>query len=340
MRSGFRVVDRAVAYARLLRRCKIFAAVAAAAGLAACGGGSDSGAAPVTATASSLMVVVPSLTPQYTFTVIPDVIYGQGEVAGGAFADLLLDLYLPDELTPAAEKRFPLMLMLHGGGFVGGSKADPAVVSAAEEYARRGWLVAVVNYRLQVDDPVPSARVQSMYAALGGAAAPFIHKSVVTGVDDVLAALDYLESREDVYMPWATLWGYSAGAVLALATGYGLDDFGMEAAGVSAVVEIAGAVNTIYDGTPFDHPTTGDPVLMMIHGQLDRALPHDLATSLAAQAAAAGLPHEFQSVPGVGHNFSLFTTPASTGASLYQRTVDYLHETLFSGHNSGPLTIQ
>jgi hypothetical protein len=54
----------------------------------------------------------------------------------------------------------------------------------------------------------------------------------------------------------------------------------------------------------------------------------------------AGLPHDFQAVDGAGHVIDLFNTNASTGATLFQRSVDYLHETVFAGQTPGPLVIQ
>ena len=77
--------------------------------------------------------IVPFTAPNYSFTVQSDVVYGQGEVDdGGTFDDLLLDLYVPDLTEP---RPMPLMLMIHGGGFVGGSKTNGNVVASAEEYA-------------------------------------------------------------------------------------------------------------------------------------------------------------------------------------------------------------
>ncbi len=307
-------------------------------GLIGCGGG---GGDPDTPVAQPITVIVPWLTPQYTFTVESGIVYGQGEInGGGSFDDLLLDLYIPDELTQADVKQFPLMLMMHGGFFEHGSKSDADVVASAQEYASRGWLVASINYRLQSDDPVPSSRVQPLYDVVGGASATLQERTVVAAVDDVITALDFLEARDDVYMPWTTVWGFSAGAYLALISGYSLDDYGMDPLGVAAVINYAGSISDAYVGTPFDDPAGGDPVLMVIHGTADTIVPFDSATEIQTLAVAAGLPHDFQAVDGGGHVMDLFNTNASTGVSLFQRSVDYLHEIVFAGQNSGPLLIQ
>jgi para-nitrobenzyl esterase len=304
-------------------------------GLAACGGESD------TTVAEPLTVIVPSPTPQYTVTVERDIVYGQGEVNnGGSFKNLLLDLYIPDEFTHSTAKQFPLMLMLHGGSYKVGSKENPILVASAQEYARRGWLVASINYRLESDNPVSSARVKPLYDVVGGASASLGNLTIVAAVDDVITALEFLDARDDVYMPWTTMWGASAGASLALISGYSLDDYGMTPLGVAAVVDISGSIYDAYIGTPFDDPVGADPALMIIHSVDDPVVPFDRAAELQAFAIEAGLPFELEAIENYGHTFDLLTTYSSTGATLFQRTVDYLHETVFAGQEPGPLVIR
>lgn len=307
-------------------------------GLSGCGGGGGGSAAPVV---QPLTVIVPSLTPQYTYTVRSDIVYGQGVINDGAsVTNLLLDLYIPDEFTVAAKKQFPLMLMMHGGFFAYGSKTDADVVASAQEYASRGWLVASINYRLQSNNPVPSARVQPLYDAAGGASATLLERTVIAAVDDAIGALEFLQARDDTYAPWTVTWGFSAGAYMALISGYSLDDYGMQPLEVAAVIDIAGSIADAYVGTPFDDPTGSDPVLMIIHGTDDTVVPFQNATDLQTFALASGLPLDYQAVQGGAHVIDLFNTSGSTGATLFQRTVDYLQDTVFAGQTAGPLVIQ
>ncbi len=53
------------------------------------------------------------------------------------------DLYLPTGMG-----QHPAVLLLHGGGWVAGSKRDPGVRYIAPHLARRGWVVFNINYRL------------------------------------------------------------------------------------------------------------------------------------------------------------------------------------------------
>ena len=290
------------------------------------------------AAAQNVVRNVPYSTPVYTYTVQSDVVYGQGEInGGGSFKDLKLDYYIPDIPPPIdADNTFPLMVMIHGGGFSGGSKTNGNILNNAPKYAGRGWLVASINYRLIGDNPVPSSRVQTLYNAIGGASAPAQLRAAVASVDDTLTALDFLQARSDVYDDWTTLWGTSAGAITSLIAGYCLDDQNIARPPVAMVIDQAGGLYGCNVGTPFDDPTGSDPVLMVIHGTNDSTVPFSFATALQTFATTAGLPLDFQAVVNGGHVPALGTNAATTGVTLYQRTVDYHHETVFEGLTQGP----
>ncbi|MEZ5502866.1 MAG: hypothetical protein R3E50_09465 [Halioglobus sp.] len=281
---------------------------------------------------------VPWATPYYTYEVQSEIVYGQGEInGGGSFKNLTLDLYIPDIPPPVnAVNKLSLMVMIHGGGFSGGSKANADIVRSAQDIAQRGWLVAAINYRLMDDNPIPSSRVQALYAAFGGANAPLQIRTAVAAVDDTLTALDFLQTRGDVYKPWTTLWGVSAGAYTSLITAYCLDDYGITRPPVAAVVNVAGGLGNCSIGTPFDDPTGSDPVLMVVHGTSDPTVPYSEAVAIQNWAISAGLPLDFQAVTGAGHVPSLYDYNAVQGVTLFQRSVDFHHETVFAGLNQGP----
>ena len=181
--------------------------------------------------------------------------------------------------------------------------------------------------------------MQPLWDFIGGAAAPAQFQAAVAAVDDTLTALDFLQTRDDVYAPWTTLWGSSAGAVTALITGYALDDHGIDRPPVAAVIGLWGGFFGTPIGTPFDDPTGTDPVLFVVHGTDDGTVPYAFAVEIETWAAAAGLPLDFHPVVGAGHGVNMFTTEASPGVSLFQRSVDFLHETVWDGWPEGPLPI-
>jgi acetyl esterase/lipase len=62
-----------------------------------------------------------------------------------------LDLYLPDGDGP-----FPLVIMVHGGGFMFGDKADGAGLTGVDQLVEAGYAVASINYRLSGEATYPA----------------------------------------------------------------------------------------------------------------------------------------------------------------------------------------
>jgi len=59
--------------------------------------------------------------------------------------NLQMDIYQPDGDTYSAR---PLIILAHGGSFIGGNKDDATVVALCERFAKRGYVTASINYRL------------------------------------------------------------------------------------------------------------------------------------------------------------------------------------------------
>lgn len=83
-----------------------------------------------------------------TTSTIEDVSYGS------SLPDGLLDLHLPAR----ARGPSPLVVLIHGGGFVGGDKSANRIY--ATELAARGFVVANMNYRRAPEAKYPSPLVQ------------------------------------------------------------------------------------------------------------------------------------------------------------------------------------
>lgn len=77
--------------------------------------------------------------------VTSDIAYGAAVNDTGEMQTLLLDLYEP--VGDPLQAR-PVIVWAHGGSGVGGDKADGMDVQIATMFARRGWVVASINYRL------------------------------------------------------------------------------------------------------------------------------------------------------------------------------------------------
>jgi len=72
-------------------------------------------------------------------------IYAQALDFQGNQVDLLLDLYFPNNQTDPLSER-PTVVLMHGGGFVSGSKEQRRFECLA--LAQRGYVAATISYRL------------------------------------------------------------------------------------------------------------------------------------------------------------------------------------------------
>jgi pimeloyl-ACP methyl ester carboxylesterase len=121
---------------------------------------------------------------------------------------LRFDLYQPkgDPLTNR-----PLIVMMHGGAFIMGDKATGTISELAENFARKGYVVAAINYRMGFNPASKSSLERSAYRA----------------VQDARAALRFLSYNADTYKidpNCIFLAGSSAGAITALNTAFMKED--------------------------------------------------------------------------------------------------------------------
>lgn len=149
-------------------------------------------------------------TPQYAAAevdVVANVQYGSATRLGGQQVDLLLDLYLPPDDGPGPR---PVVVLVHGGGFVGGNRGQMA--AAALSYARLGFVAASISYRLEPDADFSN---QLVYFA-----------AVQNAIDDGMESVRWLRSQAATYhldTDRIAMVGSSAGGAVALGTGM-LDD--------------------------------------------------------------------------------------------------------------------
>lgn len=240
------------------------------------------------------------------YATYPDIVY---QTADGYDAEL--DVYRPR----GSEGPAPTLLLIHGGGWVGGTKEATAL--RALPFLQQGWAVVNVEYRL--------ARV-----ALAPAA-----------VEDALCALRWvIRNADDGFdTQRIVVTGYSAGGHLSLTTGMtpasaGLDRRcpGNEPLEVAAVVNWFGItdVGDLLDGenrksyavqwlgslenryevaervSPLTWVRPGLPPILTIHGDADPVVPYSHAVRLHDALDGAGVPNRLHTVAGGGHgNFSV-----------------------------------
>ncbi|MEQ8839661.1 MAG: alpha/beta hydrolase [Acidimicrobiales bacterium] len=126
--------------------------------------------------------------------------YGSAPLCEPGGNDLILDVYEPVGDTLEAR---PTVVLIHGGGFVNGSRTG--YVGAAEAYAQRGFVAVAIDYRT-----CPSGISAEDFLAVA-----------TNAIDDGMEAIRYLHANAETYgidtTRIATL-GSSAGGAISLGT--------------------------------------------------------------------------------------------------------------------------
>ena len=270
------------------------------------------------------------------FSVDYNILYGDNINATGSNVSLVMDIYQP--VGDVVSNR-PVVVVAHGGFFIGGSNDGSDVVPLCEDLARMGYVAVSISYRLGI----------SNFFDLESS----LQEAVVRGVQDAKAAVRYLrKSHAEDGNTWGidperiVLGGSSAGAFIALHAAY-VDDLSeipstvdFNAYGLSGGIEgdsgspgyssdilsifsISGAMGDV------DWMSSGNTPLVSVHGTSDGTVPFgtgyvqlsginvtivDGSEIVHNQADLLGLDNCFHVFPGAGH------TPHSSSTQYYDTT--------------------
>jgi para-nitrobenzyl esterase len=227
------------------------------------------------------------LDPEFTSTVQTNVVYGDAVNEDGQLEQLRLDLYTPAGDT--ATNR-PVVIWAHGGSFVSGDKNSGA--AWAQEWAKRGYVAASINYRMdEAGGPVTypltayeSQRINWALSDMKTAIRWFRANATSLGVDPGKIAVA----------------GSSAGAVMAVSVAVTPDDPGdtgdhlAYSSAVCTAISVAGAT----DPALVDAADAG---AYFFHGDLDTTVPYSLAVASNAAMQSAGVPTRLHTYAGEGH---------------------------------------
>ncbi len=128
---------------------------------------------------------------------------GSGLAEGSSEDCLYLNLWAPADANPDA--KLPVMVWIHGGGFVGGSGSSPE--NSGEQFAKQGVILITINYRL---------------GRLGFFAFPALSEEYPEepkgnyGYMDQIAALEWVQDNIAAFggdPENVTIFGFSAGGV-------------------------------------------------------------------------------------------------------------------------------
>ena len=271
------------------------------------------------------------------------------------YRPLTLDIYLPPASVPKPKNGFPLVVQIHGGGWMIGDKrlSGPFVdwPSVLASLAATGYVVAAVDYRLSSEAQFP---VQAQ---------------------DVKASIRWLRlnaSKYGIDRTRVVAWGESAGAHLAALAAVSCGDRQLEPKeasnpfGLVADVTSKNASDCVQGGiawfgifdmttiqaqarethalsrderdapewrllgcfatqcrpaqlaaaSPITYVDKNDPPMLLIVGTADTTVPAEQTMQMAEKLEAAGVKHELLVLPGVRHEFLGKTAEATREANL------------------------
>ncbi|MBK8442476.1 MAG: alpha/beta hydrolase [Sphingobacteriales bacterium] len=167
----------------------------------------------------------------YNYKLYSDIPYGTATDYAGESVELKLDIYKP---LNDQNCRRPIFIMVHGGSFIGGHKAEGTIPAVCAEMAQRGYVVASINYRLGTHkaasyQPYALCGNGTALDVLPGAKCAYSADSLefirgyYRGVQDAKGAVRYMKSRaamDSTDVNNVYIGGESAGGFIALGVGY------------------------------------------------------------------------------------------------------------------------
>jgi pimeloyl-ACP methyl ester carboxylesterase len=237
--------------------------------------------------------------------------YGSGYVAsageGGGYElrALQFDLVAPND-RPGTVK--PAVVMIHGGGFDQGSRADEDLLLVADRLASQGYVCFLTDYRLVGDGPPPAEDFPKSDLPSPSA--------VRAAIVDAKTALRYVRANSAVYEidpDRIAVFGESAGAIAGLAAGLtGPEEYADDGPGFPSPAENNPEVNPVpqaiidcWGSADFflDAFDAADPPIMIWHGTNDFTLGVSFASALAIwnKCEEVGIPCWFYPLLGEEH---------------------------------------
>ena len=267
------------------------------------------------------------------------------------YRPLHLDLYLP----PGKPARRPLVIYIHGGGWMAGHPRQSGAFANWPDVlaliASRGYVVASVEYRFSGEAPFPAA-IQDVKAAIrwlrahaaeygidpgrvvvwGGSAGG--HLAALAGVSCGVASLEPTTEKNAQIAPAGT----NGDCVQGVVSWYGVFDFDTARPGSAnrTVRQFLGCGDHACTGaqlaaaSPATYVKSGEPPMLLIVGSADTVVGPQQSRDFDALLRSKGDPVQLLVIPGVNHSFVGPTAARTRAASLeaLQRTFEFIESTV------------
>ena len=229
--------------------------------------------------------------------------------------DLEFDLYQPKNDTLI---KHPLIIVVHGGAFVSGSKNDSSqpIIAYCDTLASRGYVIAAINYRVGLT--IRNSQHKLIIDSLE------IKRAIQWGVQDLQNAIHYFKSNANKYgidSGKIFVIGNSSGAILALQSACERNSLSPQ-----AIVSLWGAVIDKEQIKNISIP------LLLIHGTADRIIPFQKGPMLNLDSVKAKNSDAF-GYKTIATAFQLeFDSPTFYGSAVIDSVLtkqNVVHDTFF-----------
>ncbi|MBN2842552.1 MAG: alpha/beta hydrolase, partial [Sedimentisphaerales bacterium] len=234
--------------------------------------------------------VASTKSPDYDILVKKDIVYREGNSKAWK-----LDMAMP--VDSGSEQR-PALVIIHGGGWASGSKSIDVYQNMMTNYARKGYVIISVGYRLTGETPFPAC------------------------IEDCKCAVRWLRAHAQEYRidpERIGAYGHSAGAHLALMLAMTTKEDGLE--GDGGWDDFSSRVNVVAAGSPptelgrnipmanerwwpIGHISADNPPMLLIQGGNDNIVRPVLTDYFVEKMKIAGADIEYLQVPEAGHGLA------------------------------------
>ncbi len=214
-----------------------------------------------------------------------------------------LDLYLPPD--PKDLSKRPAIIIIHGGGWKFGDKAEERETQIAALLANKGYVCISINYLLA--DPKKIAWP--------------------TCLEDCRAAIKYLKDHSEEFLidtnRIGAIGGSAGGTMSLLIANPPAKNIKSDIKAVVALYPVTDLMTTTWElsmlfgqprginpeiyksASPLHQIKDGFPPTLLIHGTADPTVAHEQSEKLAARFTELKVPHELLLLKDVGHTFNL-----------------------------------
>jgi acetyl esterase len=264
-----------------------------------------------------------------------DLVYGEANDQ-----QLTMDYYAPKGPGP-----HPIAIIIHGGGYVGGTSRNGSEAYCADFLAPAGYAVFAVNYRLAPRYPYPymvndverSVRYlrynakkwdadPNKIALVGGSAGGFLSNMVgLLGAPGDPKAADPVDRESAKVQAVVTLFAQSSFATVPLNSN--------THALLDPLIQQKGEQEALREASPITYVTRKAPPFLQILGDKDEYIPFTEATNLQAALEKDGVEAKVIRIPGGMHGTGgWYKLPGDP--DWEHQIVEWLNQKL---HHKGPI---